>query len=523
MTGPPAAEATSGDALEALARAAYLDLEFPQTIRHWEAAYAAHREAGTPVGAVRVARMLGCIYGMVVGDGAVSAGWLARAQTLLPGAGSSSEAGWVVLTIGMFEADRPRKEARFRDALDVARRLRDTDLEFVALAYLGASLVHGDHVEEGMLLLDEALAAVAGRDVEDFFALEEIFCQLFAACEHAHDVARADQWMRVGDAVAERQNLPAVSAYCRTHYGGVLTAAGRWTEADVALTDAVRLWGLEHRSALRSGALIRLADLRVRQGRHEEAEQLLAGLELDVLAARPLAVIHLARGETVIARDVLDRALDRLEDASAATALPLALLVDVHLAANNIDEAHAAVRRLEQCAVRHPSHYLRGVAALARGRIHLVAATGDARACLRDAMAEFAQAQMPMELARSRLDLASVLIAEAPEVALAEARAALDTFERLQAARDVDACGAVLRSLGVRTGPGKRSGGLLSKRESEVLELVGLGLSNPEISERLYISRKTVEHHVGNILAKLGLRNRVEAAAYSARASSGRI
>ena len=67
MTGPPAAEATSGDALEALARAAYLDLEFPQTIRHWEAAYAAHREAGTPVGAVRVARMLGCL-GMAPAD-----------------------------------------------------------------------------------------------------------------------------------------------------------------------------------------------------------------------------------------------------------------------------------------------------------------------------------------------------------------------------------------------------------------------------------------------------------------------
>src|SRR5213076_936855 len=149
------------------------------------------------------------------------------------------------------------KEKRFRAALELARRFGDSDLEVVALAYLGASLVHGDRTEEGMLLLDEALAAVAGSEVDDFFVVQDVFCQLFSACEHAHDVARADQWIRVGEAIAARRNLPAVSAFCRTHYGGVLTAAGRWVEADTALSEAVRLWGLGH-SSLRPGALVRL-------------------------------------------------------------------------------------------------------------------------------------------------------------------------------------------------------------------------------------------------------------------------
>ena len=106
---------------------------------------------------------------------------------------------------------------------------------------------------------------------------------------------------------------------------------------------------------------------------------------------------------------------------------------------------------------------------------------------------------------------------------MSEARAALEAFEQLQAARQVDAAAAVLRRLGVRTAAPKSAGGLLSKREVEVLDLIGHGLSNPEISERLFISRKTVEHHVGNILSKLGLRTRGQAAAFVARQATASL
>ncbi len=334
----------SGDVIEGLARASYLELDFAPAIEGWERAYAAHRAGRDRIGAVRVARTLAYMYGSIVGDGAVMGGWLARAQTLLDGDTSSPEAGWVSLNRGMWENDRTRRETQFRAALEVARRAGDSDLEFVALAYLGATLVHDDRTEAGMVLLDEALAAVAGSDVDDFCALQEIFCQLFAACEHAHDVSRADQWIRVGETIAARRRLPAVSAFCRTHYGGLLTNAGRWSEADVALTEAVRLWGLGHRS-LRGGALARLADLRVRQGRYEEAEQLLVGLEGDLDAAGPLAAIQLASGEEAHARETLERALGELDWHGTAVAPLLALLADVHVAAGRLDEADAAVMR----------------------------------------------------------------------------------------------------------------------------------------------------------------------------------
>jgi DNA-binding CsgD family transcriptional regulator len=505
-----------GDVLEGLARAAYIDLDFAGAIEHWHAAYAAHRAAGDHVGAVRVARTLGYLHGAVMGDGAVMSGWIARAQTLLAGAPDSAEAGWVSLTLGMFEGDRARKEGYFTEALAVARRVGDADLEFVTLAYLGASLVHADRTEEGMVLLDEALAAVDGGEVDDFLVLEEIFCQLFSACERAHDVGRADQWMRVGEEIASRRNLPAVSAFCRTHYGGVLTAAGRWPEADAALTEAVRLWGLGYRS-LRAGALIRLADLRVRQGRFEEADQLLDGLRDEVDAARAVAAIELARTRTALARHVLDRALESVDATSAAAAPLLAQLVDVHLAAGELGEAAAAAEQLARCAELHQSDYLLATAALVRGLVCLATGVGDPRVRLNEALAGFARAQMPMEVARSRFELATALATDRPEAAIAEARAALEAFDRLQAARHADAAAALLRSLGARTASAKRGGELLTRREAEVLELVGHGLSNPEIADRLYISRKTVEHHVGNILAKLGLRSRAEAAAYATR------
>ena len=48
----------------------------------------------------------------------------------------------------------------------------------------------------------------------------------------------------------------------------------------------------------------------------------------------------------------------------------------------------------------------------------------------------------------------------------------------------------------------------LTSRETEVAHLVGKGMSNPEIAAELYISRKAVEHHLGNVYAKSGLRGR---------------
>ena len=87
-----------------------------------------------------------------------------------------------------------------------------------------------------------------------------------------------------------------LAAYCRTTYGVLLTATGRWREAEAELTHALEIYEQGHR-ALRAPAVIRLADLRISQGRFEEAQVLLRGYEDqgEALAPRALCIWHTAR------------------------------------------------------------------------------------------------------------------------------------------------------------------------------------------------------------------------------------
>jgi DNA-binding CsgD family transcriptional regulator len=515
------AEVESGEALEGLAKALYLEREYEAAAARYERAYAAYRRERNAAAAGRAALTSSWITGNVLGDWAVQSGWLARARTILEEAGEDGpEHGWVLIIRAFSEPDARAREALLREAITVGRLLGDADIEFEALSHLGGLFVMTDRVEEGLVLLDESLAAACAGELTDLATVDSIFCGFFWACELVNDVPRADQWMRAAADLMQRRNV--VAAFCRAHYGGILTAAGRWNQAETELLAAARHFdrGLSGR---RDAAIIRLGDLRVRQGRLEEAARLLEGLEHHPDAVRALAALHLARGEVALARDLLERATEGPDDEvpmageSSMVGPLLVLLVDVDLEEGDLDAAALVADRLDRIAAAQRGPYLKAAAALAKGRVCAASGKGDARGCLHEAMEGFAWAQLPLERARTRLELARAVAERSPEVAIAEAKAALEDFERLEAARHADAAAALLRSLGapIRTGP--KGIGALTRREAEVLRLIGAGLSNPEIGDRLYITRKTVEHHVGNVLAKLGLRNRAEAAAYATR------
>jgi DNA-binding NarL/FixJ family response regulator len=114
-------------------------------------------------------------------------------------------------------------------------------------------------------------------------------------------------------------------------------------------------------------------------------------------------------------------------------------------------------------------------------------------------------------------ELSRVLAVQRPLDAVEQAQRALTSFERLGAVIDADRVAAFLRSLGISARVGTKRVGVLTMREQEVLRLLGLGLTNPELAERLHVSRKTASHHVSSILTKLGLSNRAQAAAYAVR------
>ena len=504
----------SAEALDGLSQAVHYQGDHDRAIELKERAFAAYRRRDKRVEAAELARWLAFLHGAVHGNMAAANGWMARAESLLEGVEPGAAHGWLTLDRAPFSRDSSERERLALSALTIARRFGDCDLEFGAKALLGEAYVASGRIAEGMTLLDETMAAVSGGEVAGVGTIGEIYCRLLSACERAADVRRAEQWLAAaGRSVAWTDYAPPT---CRSHYGGILIAIGRWAEAEAELLAAVRAFEGGYR-AERVTPLVRLADLRVRQGRFEEAERLLEGCEWHRTARRVLATIALGRGDLALAEELARLCLEGEDQSDPACAPLLELLVALQLARGDRGPAKETHDRLADLAGTTGDDRAGAYAEFAAGR--LCAADGDARASshLKAALERFSALDLPLEATRAQLELARALGPSAPEAAVAEARLALETFGRLGAARDADEAAQLLRGFGAAGRAWPRRHGDLTKRETEVLGLLAAGCSNAEIAERLYISPRTAEHHVASILSKLGLRSRAEAAAYAVR------
>lgn len=494
--------------------------ETETTVRLQERAYAGFRRRADHVAAAIAAMNLFYIHRASLGNVAASRGWLGRMERLVERFDLGPLAGWALLlrAVDRGETNPAAGEALARDALEAAREWGDVDLELCALSQVGAMLVEAGLLEQGFALLDEAMAGALGGEGRRLDTILITSCTMITCCGRAAQVQRAAQWIRVGDDFVRRYGSPHVFTTCRLQYGAILFATGRWVEAETQLQDAIQM-SRSADPALFAEALAALAELRLAQGRVEEARGLLAGFEDRPTSAPAVAAIHLARGEPGRAAAVLRRRLRAVGDPCLENAVLVERLGEVEVAMGAARSARARARRLVDAGARAGCELMVARAERTLGRTETARARGAAIRHLERALDAFGGLGMPLEVARTHLLLARALGEREREAAVDEARRALVTFDELGAARDADAAAALLRSLGARAGraSGARGLGALSPRELEVLELLGSGLSNRAIAERLYLTRKTVEHHVRSVLAKLDLGNRAEAAAYSVR------
>jgi ATP/maltotriose-dependent transcriptional regulator MalT len=512
-----AVEATqSPEALDGLGRALWWLREEHDAIVARERAYSGFRRDGELARAARIALWLSREYGLVFANDAAARGWLARAERLLRDVAPGSEQGWLDLTRSEAARD-PETAARLATAaLDVAQAASDPDLELRALAQLGLAEVSLGRVEEGLTRLDEAMAAATGGEPASLETFADICCTLVVACERAGDAERTQQWSSVLESFVRRYDHVVLLGFCRTCCADVFAANGRIDAAESELEEAVRELSAAGQRSRCVPPSARLAEIRVAQGRLEEAERLLDGLVDEPEAVHARASVRLARGEPEAAAAVLVRRIDELGWDNLLAAPLLSQLVDARLQEGRVDGARAAISGLERMAETPGRERVEALAVAAAGRVAGAGGSEDAPRLLQEAVNRFAALGLRLDAARARLDLARSLAAQSPEVAVDTARHARAELTALGASRESDSAAALMRSLGAKEPAGPRARDLLTQREIEVLRLLGAGLTNREIAERLYISPKTAEHHASRIYAKLGVTTRSEAAAYAA-------
>lgn len=488
-------------------------------------AYARFRRDGDMESAALAALHLCLIFGGSLGNVAAAAGWTARLADLVERQGVAVMAGWLALCRAVHAsegADFAAAESNAQEALRIARGAADPDLELCALSELGATMTLSGQIARGAELLDEAMAGALAGEGRMLETVVFAGCRSITACGRSLQVERAVQWVHASDEFTSRYGNLHLYTTCRTQYGALLFGQGRWAEAEAELREALRI-GRASEPLLYGEALAKLAELRVAQGRLEEAEELLTDLQDHPAAAFPQAEIHLRRGRGELAVALLRR---RLEPAGpeCLDAAPLGELASqAEIAVGEAQGAAERARRLKQTGERTGCLVL--IARGARGLGRAALAVGDRETAadqLARALDGFGRLGLPLEVARTHFLLACAVRDDRPETALAEAQAALSTFDGLGASADCDEAAAFIRGLGgpaVRRRP--RQAPELTARERDVLALVTEGLSNTDIAGRLFLSRKTVEHHVRSLLAKLGVANRTEAAAYAVRQRSG--
>jgi tetratricopeptide (TPR) repeat protein len=421
-----------------LADDAFARFDVEAMITHLSAAIRGYTAAGEPCPAAMACVRLGQAMTNFLGNQTAGRAWFARAARLVEDLPPCLEQGWVAVAAMGCDVDDPAVLlAQSELALDRARRFGDLNLETKALADAGLAHVQAGRVAEGMALLDESMALACGPADDSGVAARSV-CSFFTACYFAVDFARASTWadlLRQHGLIGPEPPGPAfLSGHCDSVQATLLMELGRWSEAESLLVRAKA----DFEAVLGPPSWhpdIALAALRVRQGRYTDAEALLLGKEQSLQALLPAAHLYLERGDHRLALATAARGLRLIGDDRLRAAELLAVQVDAHLAAGDLDAAAAAYEALADRTRGVDIVALRARTAAVGAR--LLAAKGDldaALATLNATIDDLDSAQLPWLRAILQLELARLHERAGDDIGAARGAAAA---ERALATLDV--------------------------------------------------------------------------------------
>jgi DNA-binding CsgD family transcriptional regulator len=500
--------------LERLATAAYLLGRDADSIDIWARA---HQEFLRQASVERAARCAFWVAFILLNKGELvrGGGWVARARRLLDdGRHDSVEQGyllWGVAARSIFEGDSTSAADSFAAAAEIGDRFGDRDLVTLARVGQTRALLRLGDTAAGVALLDEVMVAVEAGEVSAIVA-GNVYCSVIEGCQEIFDLGRAQAWTAaLSRWCASQPELVAYRGQCLVHRAELMALHGAWRDAmDEAEQASERfLRGPDHPAA--GAAFYQQAELHRLRGEFAKAEDAYRQASRWGREPQPgLARLRLAQGQVDTAQAAIRRAADEVPDRVTRSNL-LAAYVEIMLAAHDVAAARVAAEELSAMAGDLDAPLLGATAATAQGAVLL--GEGDARAALqalRPAWTAWQELEAPYEAARVRV-LVGLACRELgdQEGSELELDAARGVFRQLGAAPDL----ARVQALS-QTKAAKKAGGLTA-REVQLLRLVAAGKTNRAIAAELVLSERTVDRHVSNIFAKLGVSSRAAATAYA--------
>jgi tetratricopeptide (TPR) repeat protein len=408
--------------------------DYDEAREQLETAFREFTDAGATKRAALAASHIGALYLSWIGNRVAGRAWLARAWRMIEQEEPCVERGWIATwDVGCQYDDPEDLRERAAIALETARSFSDSSLEVKALADGGLAMVEAGEVESGMGRLDEAMTLVTSGHADPLTA-GQATCSLFVACWWTGDLARLEAWC---EPLSQRgligeQGIPILTTHCDAVYGTLLCNVGRLGEAESVLTRLEQ--SPEHGpAAMRLRRAWALAELRIRQGRLSEAEQLLLGFDDQIEGLIPMARLHLARGDYELAAGAARRGLRLIGRDRVRAPQLLAVLVEAELGRDDLDSAREAAGDLQARAEATKSGALMAEAGFASATVFAVAGDTDrAIAELDRALERLGDIAVPLLRAKLRLELARLHAGSDRGAAVVEAKAAAAIHRRLQ-------------------------------------------------------------------------------------------